>query len=333
MNSSNMSQAIRIHEHGGPEKMRLEAVDPGPTGARQVRIRQTAIGVNFIDIYDRTGLYPVTLPSGLGREAAGVVSEVGRNVTTFKVGDRVAYAGNTPGAYVEERVMDAARVVPVPDSIPDQDAAELMLKGLTAWFLLRRCHRLRRGEDVLLHAAAGGVGLIALQWAAALGARVIAVVGNDQKAALVRAHGAAEVIVSTRENLVERVRALTKKRGVPIVYDGVGKDTFFASLDCLAPRGLMVSFGNASGAVPPIAPLELTRRGSLYLTRPILFHYTAKASELARGARELFEIVGSGKLRVRVGQTYALADAAAAHRDLEARRTTGSTVLLTGAAS
>jgi NADPH2:quinone reductase len=202
-----------------------------------------------------------------------------------------------------------------------------MLKGLTAWFLLRRCHRVRRNEPVLLHAAAGGVGLIALQWATALGAKVIAVVGNDEKAALAAAHGAAEVIVSSRENIVERVRAITGKRGVPVVYDGVGKDTFFASLDCLAPLGLMVSYGNASGAVPPFSPLELTRRGSLFLTRPTLFHYTAKASDLARGARELFEVVGSGQVKVRIGQVYPLSEAAQAHRDLEARRTTGSTIL------
>ena len=280
-----MPHAIRIHEHGGPEVLRLEAVDREPVGARQVRIRQTAIGVNFIDTYDRTGLYPVSLPSGLGREAAGEVIEVGQGVTALKPGDRVAYFGDKPGAYCDERVMDAARLVKIPDSISDQQAAALMLKGLTAWFLLRRCHRVRRNEPILLHAAAGGVGLIALQWAAALGARVIAVVGSDEKAALVRAYGASEVIVSWRENLVERVRALTKKRGVPVVYDGVGKDTFFASLDCLAPRGLMVSYGNASGAVPPFSPLELARRGSLFLTRPILFHYTSRASDLARGAR------------------------------------------------
>ncbi len=224
--------------------------------------------------------------------------------------------------------MDAARVVKLPDSVTDQHAAALMLKGLTAWFLLRRCHRVRRNEPILLHAAAGGVGLIALQWAAALGAKVIAVVGSDEKAALVREHGAAEVIVSTRENIVERVRLITKKKGVPVVYDGVGKDTFFTSLDCLAPLGLMVSYGNASGPCRRFSPLELTRRGSLFLTRPTLFHYTAKASDLARGARELFEVVGSGKVKVRIGQTYALADAASAHRDLEARRTTGSTLLI-----
>ncbi len=323
-----MPHAFRIHEHGGPEVLRLEAVDSVPVGRGEIRIRQTTIGVNFIDTYDRSGLYPVSLPSGIGREAAGVVLEAGKGVTKLRAGDRVAYAGNTPGAYCDERVMDAARVVKLPDGVSDREAAALMLKGLTAWFLLRRCHRARRGEWILLHAAAGGVGLIALQWAAALGARVIAVVGKDGKAALVREHGAAEVIVSSRENIAERVRAMTRGRGVPVVYDGVGKDTFFASLDSLAPLGLMVSYGNASGAVPPVAPLELTRRGSLFLTRPTLFHYTAKASELARGARELFDVVASGKVKVRIGREYALADAAEAHRDLEARRTTGSLLLI-----
>ncbi len=323
-----MSRVIRIYEHGGPEVLRLESVEPGPVGPRQVRIRQTAIGVNFIDTYDRSGLYPVKLPSGLGREAAGEVVEAGARVTSLRIGDRVAYAASGPGAYADECVLDAARVVQLPESVSDQQAAALMLKGLTAWFLLRRCHRVRRNEPILLHAAAGGVGLIALQWAAALGARTIAVVGSDEKAALVHAHGAAEVIVGSRENIVERVRAITKKRGVPVVYDGVGKDTFIASLDSLAPRGLMVSYGNASGAVPPFSPLELSRRGSLYLTRPTLFHYIARNSDLARGARELFAVVGSGRVKVRIGQTYPLAEAAQAHRDLEARRTTGSTVLL-----
>lgn len=323
-----MSKAIRVHEYGGPEVLRFEEVPAGSLGARQLRIRQTAIGVNFIDTYERTGLYPSKLPAILGREAAGVVTEAGRAVTRFKAGDRVAYAGNVSGAYAEERVIDANRVVPLPGAVSDRQAAAMMLKGLTAWFLLRRCYRVRAKQWVLLHSAAGGVGLIALQWAVALGARVIAVVSNDEKADLVRAHGVVDVIISSKEDLVGRVRAITKNRGVPVVYDGVGKDTFFASLDCLEPRGLMVSYGNASGPVPPISPLELTKRGSLYLTRPTLFHYIAKASELARGARELFEIVGSGKVKVRIGQTYALAEAAQAHRDLEARRTTGSTLLI-----
>jgi len=323
-----MARAIRIHEVGGPEVLRLEEVAVGAPMARQLRIRQTAIGVNFIDTYHRTGLYPLKLPSGLGSEAAGIVVETGSRVSAFKPGDRVAYADNTTGAYADERVMDATRVVKLPDGVSDQQAAAMMLKGLTAWFLLRRCYRLRRNEFVLLHAATGGVGLIALQWAAALGAKVIAVVGSDHKAALAREHGALEVIVSSREDIAARVRLITKNKGVSVVYDGVGKDTFFASLDSLRPRGLMVSFGNASGPVPPIAPLELTKRGSLFLTRPTLFHYTAKASELARGARELFEALSSGKFRLKIGATYALADAAQAHRDLEARRTTGSTLLI-----
>ena len=323
-----MARAIRIHEHGGPEVLRLEEVTVGSPKAKQLRIRQTAIGINFIDTYERTGLYPLKLPSGLGREAAGVILEAGRSVTAFKPGDRVAYADSAPGAYADERLIDASRVVKLPDGISDQQAAALMLKGLTAWFLLRRCYRVRKNDPIVLHSATGGVGLIALQWATALGAKVIAVVGSDEKAALAREHGAAEVIVSSREDLVARVRSITKNRGVPVVYDGVGKDTFFASLDCLRPRGLMVSFGNASGPVPPISPLELTKRGSLFLTRPTLFHYTAKASDRVRGARELFEVVASGKVKVIVGQSYALADAAQAHRDLEARRTTGSTLLI-----
>jgi NADPH2:quinone reductase len=321
-------KAVRVHGYGGPEVLRFEDVPPDELGPRQVRIRHTAIGVNFIDTYERSGLYPATLPAVLGREGAGVVTEVGAQVTQLKPGDRVAYASNTAGAYAEERVLDASRVVPLPATIPDPQAAAMMLKGLTAWFLLRRCHKVRRGEPVLLHSASGGVGLIALQWAVALGARVIAVVGTDAKAEVARRHGAAAVIVSSREDIAARVREITKRRGVSVVYDGVGKDTFFASLDSLMPRGLMVSYGNASGPVPPIAPLELTKRGSLFLTRPTLFHYTAKAPELARGASELFEIVGSGQVKVMVGQTYALADAAQAHRDLEARKTTGSTLLV-----
>ena len=323
-----MPYAIRIHEHGGPEVLRYEEVPHAPLGPRQVRIRQSAIGVNFIDTYHRTGLYAIPLPSGIGEEAAGVVAEAGSAVKSLREGDRVAYVSGTPGAYAQEHVMDAARVVKLPDSVPDRDAAALMLKGLTAWCLLRRCHRVKRNEWVLLHAAAGGVGLIALQWVRALGARVIAVVGSDEKAALVAGHGATETIVSTRENIVERVRAITRKRGVRVVYDGVGKDTFFASLDSLQPLGLMVSYGNASGPVAPFSPLELTRRGSLFLTRPTLHHYTVKAADLARGARELFDVVARGDVKVRIGQTYPLAKAERAHRDLEARRTTGSTLLI-----
>ncbi len=323
-----MPKAIRIHEYGGPEVLRFEEVVNASPMPKQLRIRQTAIGVNFIDTYHRSGLYTVKLPSGLGVEAAGVVVEAGSKVTAFQAGDRVAYTDSSPGAYADERVLDASRVVKLPDSISDQQAAALILKGLTAWFLLRRCYRVKKNEQILLHAATGGVGLIALQWATALGAKVIAVVGSDAKAELAREYGAAEVIVSSRENLVERVRAATRKRGVPVVYDGVGRDTFVASLDCLKPRGMMISFGNASGPVPPFSVLELTGRGSLYLTRPTLFHYIAKASDLARGALELFEIVASGKVKVKIGQRYALADAAQAHRELEGRRTTGSSLLI-----
>jgi NADPH2:quinone reductase len=322
-----MPRAIRIHQIGGPEVLALEDVPREPLGARQVRIRQTAIGVNFIDTYDRSGLYPVKLPSGLGRDAAGVVIEAGARAWTLREGDRVAYAASAPGAYADERVMDAGRVVKLPDAVSDAQAAAVMLKGLTAWFLLRRCHRLRRSEPMLLHAAAGGVGLIALQWAVALGAKVIAVVGSDAKAEIAREHGAGEVIVSGREDIAARVRALTRGKGVPVVYDGVGKDTFFPSLDSLAPRGLMVSYGNASGAVPPFSPLELSRRGSLFLTRPTLFHYISRNAELVRGAWELFEMIGSGKVKVRIGNSYPLEQAAQAHRDLESRQTTGSLVL------
>ena len=324
-----MPRAIHIYQYGGPEVLSFEEVATGSPKPKQLRIRQTAIGVNFIDTYHRTGLYPMKLPSGLGVEAAGVVMEAGSKVQGVAAGDRVAYVDSTPGSYAEERVIDASRVVKLPDGISDQQAAALMLKGLTAWFLLRRCYRVRKNDPIVLHSAAGGVGLIALQWATALGAKVIAVVGSDEKAALAREHGAAEVIVSSREDLVARVRLITRKRGVPVVYDGVGKDTFFTSLDCLQPRGLMVSYGNASGPVPPFSPLELAKRGSLFVTRPVLFHYIAKASDRARGARELFEVVASGRVKVAIGQTYSLSNAGQAHRDLEARRTTGSTILLT----
>jgi NADPH2:quinone reductase len=321
-------KAVLIHQYGGPEALRFDVMPAEPLGPRQVRIRHTAIGVNFIDTYERSGLYPTKLPAVLGHEGAGVVIAAGEEVSQLQPGDRVAYAHNAGGAYADERVIDANRVVPLPGAISDQQAAAMMLKGLTAWFLLRRCHRVRQDEPILLHSASGGVGLIALQWAAALGARVIAVVSSDAKAEVAHKHGAAHVIVSSRENFVERVREITRRRGVAVVYDGVGKDTFFDSLDCLMPRGLMVTYGNASGPVPPFAPLELTKRGSLYLTRPTLFHYIAKSSQLGRGAQALFEMVGSGKVKVHIGQTYALADAARAHRDLEARRTTGSALLI-----
>ncbi|HKD54592.1 MAG TPA: quinone oxidoreductase [Steroidobacteraceae bacterium] len=323
-----MPAAIRIYENGGPDVMRLEDVDPGKAGAGEVQIRHTAIGVNFIDVYDRTGLYPVSLPSGLGREAAGVVMALGRGVRGLRVGERVAYVWPSSGAYTEVRNVPAERVVKVPRGISDEQAAALMLKGLTAQYLIRRTYRVARGDTILVHAAAGGVGLILCQWAKALGARVIGVVGSEAKAEIARKHGCWRVLISGRDELVASVRKLTKGVGVPVVYDAVGKDTFTESLDCVRRLGLMVSFGNASGPVPPVSPLELSKRGSLFLTRPTLFNYIATRAELEAAAKELFAVVSSKKVRVLIGQRYPLAQAADAHRDLEGRRTTGSTVLV-----
>ena len=323
-----MTHGIILRAIGGPEALEWSEVPATRLKRNEARIRQTAVGVNFIDVYERTGLYPLPLPATLGREAAGVVEEVGRGVKSVTVGDRVAYAAPFSGSYVEVRNMPADRLVKLPPTVSDQQAAAAMLKGLTAHFLLRRTCKLRKGETIVLHAAAGGVGLIAVQWARHLGLRVIAVVGSDAKAALAREHGAHEVIVTPREELAVRVRELTGGKGVPVVYDSVGKDTFFASLDCLRPFGLMVSYGNASGPVPPVSLVELSRRGSLYLTRPTLFHYIASKGDLNRAARELFAVIGSGAVKILIGQSYPLADAQAAHRDLEARRTTGSTVLI-----
>jgi NADPH:quinone reductase len=323
-----MPYAIRIHAHGGPEVLRWEAVAASSPGRGEVLIRQTAIGLNFIDVYERTGLYPGALPSGLGREGAGVVEAVGSRVRGLAVGDRVAYASNQAGAYAQERTMPAERVVRIPEGVSDRLAAAAMLKGLTAWFLLRRTHRVARGEAVVVHAAAGGVGLILSQWARHLGATVIGVVGSDAKAAVALAHGCHEALVLGRDDLPQRVRSITAGQGAHVVYDSVGKDTFAASLDSLRPLGMMVSYGNASGPVPPFAPLELARRGSLFLTRPTLFHYVARRAELERGARELFDVIGRGAVRIEIGQSYALQDVAEAHRDLEGRRTIGSTVLI-----
>jgi len=323
-----MPHAVRIHAHGGPEVLRWESVPATEPARGEVLIRQTAIGLNFIDVYERTGLYPAELPCGLGREAAGVVEAVGPRVKGVAVGDRVAYVSQGPGAYAQQRVMPADRLVKIPEGVSDRLAAAAMLKGLTAWFLLRRTHRVARRESVVVHAAAGGVGLILSQWARHLGATVIGVVGSDAKAAVARAHGCHHVLVSGRDAMASRVRELTGGAGARVVYDSVGKDTFFDSLDSLRPLGLMVTYGNASGPVPPVAPLELSRRGSLFLTRPTLFHYIARRAELERGARELFEVIGRGVVRVEIGQSYALQDAGQAHRDLEARRTIGSTVLI-----
>lgn len=323
-----MPHSIRIHSHGGPEVLQWGAVEPSVPGRGEVLIRQTAIGLNFIDVYERTGLYPGALPTGLGREGAGVVEAVGPKVRGVAVGDRVAYVSAQPGSYAQERVMPADRVVRIPEGVSDRLAAAAMLKGLTAQFLLRRTYKVRKGDTVVIHAAAGGVGLIASQWARALGATVIGVVGSDAKAAVAREHGCHHALVLGRDDLAARVRELTGGAGAHVVYDSVGKDTFFASLDCLRPLGTMVTYGNASGPVPPVAPLELARRGSLFLTRPILFHYIARRADLDRAARELFDVIGRGAVRIEIGQTYALQDAAQAHRDLEARRTIGSTVLI-----
>jgi NADPH2:quinone reductase len=300
---------------------------PAPA-AGEATVRHHAVGLNFIDVYHRTGLYPLPLPSGIGLEGAGVVEAVGGSVTDLKPGDRVAYAGGPPGAYAEVRNIPADRLVRLPDGIEFQTGAAMMLQGLTAQYLLRRTYRVQAGDTILIHAAAGGVGLIVCQWAKALGATVIGTVGSDQKAALARAHGCDHPIIYTRENFSERVRQITGGEGVPVVYDSIGKDTFTGSLDCLRPLGMMVTFGNASGPVPPLDLLELSRRGSLFITRPTLFGYTTKRTDLVSMADELFAVVGSGKVRIEVNQTYALRDAAQAQIDLVERKTTGSTVLL-----
>lgn len=323
-----MTKAIRFVETGGPEVLRFEEADPGSPGPGWVRVRHTAVGVNYIDTYHRSGLYPVGLPSGLGLEAAGVVEALGDGVTRWKVGDRVAYGTGPLGAYAEAANVPAERVVAVPDGVSDEQAAALMLKGLTAWYLLRRTYRVKDGDTILFHAAAGGVGLLACQWAKHLGATVIGTVGSDAKAALAREHGCTHVIDYSRENFARRVRDLTGGKGVPVVYDGVGKTTFDGSLDCLAPLGLMVSFGNASGPPPPLELGRLGFGGSLFITRPTLMHYTADPADLAEGAAEVFALVASGVMKVEIHQRFALKDAADAHRDLEARRTTGATVLL-----
>ncbi len=321
-------KCIRFHEHGGPEVLRVEDCDPGKPACGEVQLRHSAVGVNYIDVYDRTGLYPGELPSGVGREAAGVVIALGSNVRGLRVGARVAYVDSKPGAYCDVRNVPAERLVKVPRDISDEQAAAIMLKGLTARALLRRTYRVRRGDVLLVHAAAGGVGVILTQWAKALGATVIGVVGSEAKAELARRHGCRHVLIRGRDELVESVRKLTRGAGVAAVYDSVGRDTFMTSLDCLRPLGLMISYGNASGPPPPISPLELAKRGSLYLTRPTLISYIARRADLDAAVRELFSAVRAGVVRVKIGQRYPLAEAAAAHRDLEARRTTGSTVLI-----
>lgn len=324
-----MSKAIRIHQCGGPEVLRWEEVKVGDPGPGQLRVRQTAVGLNYIDVYHRTGLYPLpSLPWTLGMEGAGCVEAVGEGVTEFKIGDRVAYAGPPVGAYAEVRLIPADRVVALPDAISDQMAAAMMLQGMTAQSLLRRVYPVQAGDAILLHAAAGGVGLIVSQWARYLGATVIGTVGSEEKAELARAHGCHYTILYNRENVAERVRELTDGQGVAVVYDSVGKDTFMGSLDSLQPMGMMVSFGNASGPVPAFEPAILAAKGSLFLTRPTLMTYTAKRTDLLASAAELFKVVASGAVQIEARQTYPLAETAQAHRDLEARKTTGSTVLL-----
>ena len=323
-----MSKAIRIHRAGGPEEMLWEDVEVPAPAEGEVQVRHTAIGLNYIDVYDRTGLYPMPLPGVLGREAAGVVTAIGRKAKGFRKGDRVAYVHTVPGSYSELRNVPAARLVKLPRSVSDEQAAAIMLKGLTAEYLLRRTCRVQRGDWILVHAAVGGVGLILCQWAKALGARVIGVVGSEAKVALAKKSGCRHVLVMGRDKLVESVKAITKGAGVRVVYDSVGKDTFMDSLDCLAPLGLMVTYGNASGPAPSISPLELSKRGSLFLTRPSLFAYIAKRQDLDTAAKALFAALASKKFRLRIGQRYPLAAAADAHRDLEARKTTGSTVLI-----
>ena len=322
-----MPYAIRIHEYGGPEKLKWEEVQVGDPGPGQVRVRHTAVGLNFIDTYHRSGLYPMPLPLTLGSEGAGVVEAVGPGVKEFKVGDRVAYAGLI-GAYSEVALRPADRLVKIPPGIDDKVAAAIMLKGMTAWYLVRRTYKVKEGDTILVHAAAGGVGQILSQWAKHLGATVIGTVGSDEKAPLAKKAGCRHVIVTSKETFVDRVKKITKGQGVPVVYDGVGKDTFMDSLDCLSPLGLMVSFGNASGPVPPFNIGILAQKGSLFLTRPTLATYTAKREDLVRAARELFSVVKSKAVKVHINQTYPLREAAQAHRDLEARKTTGSTVLL-----
>jgi NADPH2:quinone reductase len=322
-----MTHAIRIHQTGGPEVLRWEEVDVASPGPGEVRLRHTAIGLNFIDTYHRSGLYPLPLPAIPGSEGAGIVEEIGPGVWEVKPGDRVAYAGPV-GAYAEERLVAAHRLVPLPEDVDDRVAAAAMLKGMTAQYLLRRTHRVEAGETILLHSAAGGVGLIAAQWAKSLGASVIGTVSTDAKAALAREAGCDHVVVTSRESFAARVKEITGGAGVRVVYDAVGKETFDGSLDCLAPLGLMVSYGNASGPVPPVSPLVLAQKGSLFLTRPTLMTYTARREDLLATAADLFAVLRSGAVKVRIDATFPLREAAAAHAALEGRRTTGSTVLL-----
>ena len=322
-----MAKAIRFHKAGGPEVLQLDHVQVGDPGQGQVRIRHTAIGVNFVDTYQRSGLYPMPLPQVAGNEAAGVIEAVGPGVSELKAGDRVTYTGLI-GSYCESRVVPADRMVKLPQGISEEQAASMLLKGLTVHYLIFSTYAVKRGDTVLWHAAAGGVGLIACQWLKALGVTTIATAGSDEKTALAKAHGADHVTNYSKENFVEKVKAITGGKGVPVVYDGVGKATWEGSLDCLRPRGLMVTFGNASGPVPPVNLGILSAKGSLYVTRPTLATYIASRAELVERSNALFEVVKSGKVKIETTARYKLADAAQAHRDLESRKTTGSVVLV-----
>ncbi len=323
-----MVKTVRVHAYGGPEALVYEDVDPGAPGPSQARIRQTAVGLNYIDTYHRTGLYKLpSLPHALGVEGAGVVEAVGDGVTNVKPGDRICY-GSILGAYAEERIVPADRLLALPEGINDDIAAGIMLKGMTARYLLRVTYRVQKGDTVLIHAAAGGVGLIACQWAKHLGATVIGTVGSDEKAALAKAHGCDHPVIYTRESFVDKVKEVTGGKGVPVVYDSVGKDTWEGSLDCLAVRGMMVSFGNASGPVAPFSILALSQKGSLFLTRPTLAHYITTRADYEETANDLFGVVKSGAVKIEVNQRYDLKDVAQAHRDLESRKTTGSTILI-----
>lgn len=322
-----MTAGILIKSHGGPDQMVWGQLKPEKIRRNDVLVRHTAIGVNYIDVYDRTGLYPRITPMGLGREAAGVVEAMGKGVKGLKEGDRVAYVLSTPGSYAESRVVPADRLIALPEQISDEQAACLMLKGLTAAYLIRLTYKVKRNDTVLIHAAAGGLGSLLTQWANHLGARVIAAVGSEKKFEQATAFGAHECVSTADENWPSVVRSLTNDKGVPVVYDSVGQATFVGSMECLKRRGLLISIGNASGAVPPFSLLELSKRGSLYVTRPTLFDYIHTRSDLRRLAKELFEVVMSGSLKVHIGQRYALKDAAQAHRDLESRQTVGCTIL------
>lgn len=323
-----LTNAIRVHKQGGPEEMKWEEVALPEIQKNDVLIKHTAIGLNYIDTYHRSGLYPMPVPLTLGIEGAGIIIEAGENVKDLNVGDRVAYASPPTGSYAEAKVMPADRLVKIPDNISDEIAAAIMLKGMTVEYLVRRTYNVKAGQTVLFHAAAGGVGLIACQWLKAIGAKVIGTVGSEEKAALAKANGCEHTILYREENFVDKVKEITNGEGVPVVYDGIGKDTALKSLDCLSPLGMLVVFGNSSGNAPPIETGLLAAKGSLFLTRPTLMTYNAKREDLVESAQQLFNMVGSGKVNISINARYDLKDAAQAHKDLESRKTTGSTLLM-----